>query len=248
MSVIHFRRMGRLPSADSYPSPGRGQSWKQDIPDDERGIKFEIDRMVKYVKDFRADPVVVKTARRVVQLCAAKDKHCEMAALFTWTKGHFRYVNDPVNAEAIQTPPAQIAEILTPPDVIRAVLGEDLIQQMQGFGIGGAVLAAPNQVLARGCFRDSIAGPMWHKTSGDCDEGATFLATMLAAIGISSRFQFGGSLDADGRTPNWHHVWTGGYDESSGKWIDMDITEERSNLGWRYPNFNAYGHVPIFNR
>lgn len=244
MSIIHLRRMGRIADPTEEASPGRGESIVRSIPDDEKGIRFEIGRMVRYVRDYRADPKVVKLARRIVQLCAAKDRLCEMKGLFLWTKGHFRYINDPVNGEAIMTAPAMIADIETPPEVIEAILGPDLVRQMQGFGIGAAALTPPSRIECRGCFRDTLSGAEYiGKTSEDCDSGAIFLGTMLAAIGIVPRFQFGGFAEASG-DPNYHHVWVAGKADN-GDWIDMDITEEKSTLGWSYP-FQARGHVDIF--
>lgn len=245
MSVIHLRRMGQLPDPLSDPSPVRGHSFSRDIPNDGSGIKFEIGRMVRYVRDSRKDPVIVRTARMVAQICKAKDKKCEMAAMFQWAKNHFRYVNDQVEGEAIQTPAAQIAEINTPGDVINAILGPDLVQQMSGFGVAGRTLQLPNQIACASCFRKNLSGPeLIGKTNGDCDEGATFLSSMLAAIGITPRFRFGGSAEgADGA--NWHHVWVQGLTEA-GDWVDMDITEDDAKLGWSYPGFQRLGYVNIF--
>jgi hypothetical protein len=201
--------------------------------------------MIQYVREFRAHPDVVKLARRIVQLCGAKDHLCEMKAIFLWSKGHFRYVNDPVSGEVIATPASQIAEIETPADVIHTILGPDLIRQMQGFGIGAVALTPPNRIECRGCFREALSGPEFvGKTSGDCDEGATFLATMLSAIGIVPRFQFGGFMEPSGKACNWHHVWVAGQSDA-GEWVDMDVTEEKSTLGWAHP-FECRGHADIF--
>lgn len=171
MNVILLRRVSRL---DRQPEgiPGPGEWTREPIPNDERGIRFEVGKMREYVRHFSGDPLVVRTARRIVQLCPAKDKTCEMQALWKWTKDHMRYVNDPEEKELIATPPLHIAEIMTPPEVIRRVLGDELIRQMSGFGIGHALLEADSrktQIVCRGCFRTELSGlqPM---TSGDCDE------------------------------------------------------------------------------
>lgn len=245
MSVIHLRRAGQLPDPLSDPSPTRGHSYFRDIPDNGDGIKFEIGRMVRYVRDSRKDPVIVRTARMVAQVCKAKDKNCEMDAMFRWTKDHFRYISDQVEGEAIQTPAAQIAEINTPSDVINAILGPELVKQVSGFGIAGRVKELPNQIACRSCFRKNLSGPEFiGKTNGDCDEAGTFLASMLSAIGIKPRFRFGGSVEGKD-TANWHHVWVQGLTEA-GDWVDMDITEDDAKLGWSYPGFQCLGHVDIF--
>jgi len=243
MSVIRRRRMGQLPDAFAEASPARGKPIRRKIPDDAEGIQFEIDRMVKYVRDFRNHPLVVTTARRIVELCKPKDKQCEMNTLFLWTKGNFRYVNDPVNAETIATPVHQIAQLSMPPEILEMILGPELIKQMEGFGVGEAILQPPNQIRCDSCFENSLAGPR-PKVSGDCDEAGTFLATMLAAIGIVPRFRVGGQNGRDGSC-NFHHIWVQAADEAN-RWIDMDITETSSEMGWYFSGFQCYGHIPIF--
>lgn len=209
------------------PSPGPGTNRVRKIPNDVRGITFEIGRMIRYIRDFRADAMVVKIARRVVELCAAKDKKCEMAAIFLWVRNNFRYVNDPVNAEVIATPSQQLRELLTPPEVIERILGPDLVRQLKGFGLGYSLLAA--------------AQP---KVSGDCDEGAILLGTMLAAVGITPRLRFGGTMG--GSECNYHHVWIQALNEETGEWVDMDVTETKAVLGWFHRGFDCYGFLPIF--
>jgi hypothetical protein len=262
MNVIHLSNLreralyGKKPAFRSYmsqdpfadPVPVTGETIRRPIARDESGIRFEIGKMVQYAEHFMGDPVVIKTARTVTQLCPAKNKSCEMAALYTWTKHNFRYINDPDDREVISTPRAQIADITTPPSVIRAILGDRLIDQMMHYGGGRAhdvVDRLEGQIQANGCFRASLTGPggVHPRTSGDCDEGATFLATMLLAAAIPARYRFGGSENPDS-TPNWHHVWVQGQNEM-GDWIDMDITEPEKKLGWFFPAFRAYGHVPI---
>ena len=248
MSLIHRRRqsMGTsykdLPDPYSYSSPSQGESITHSIPDTDAGINFEIARMGKYVQDFRANPLVVKTARNVVSLCNAKDKKCEMNALFLWTKNNFRYVNDPVLAEAIATPVQQLGSLMSPPSLLEAILGDALIRQMDSFGVGQSLLEPPNQIASTPCFdRKQIVR---NRVSGDCDEGAIFLGTLLAAVGIVPRFRFGGQKTSDGKC-NYHHVWLQGADDQ-GKWYDMDVTEDDSKLGWFHKDFNCFGHADIF--
>jgi hypothetical protein len=249
MNIIVRRRMSQADAMAEQP-PGRGEAIMRPMPAGADGIrKLEVPKMVQYVQKFCNTPDVVTLAQRVVQLCEAKDKLCEMNALFNWTKNHFRYVNDPVDNETIKTAPRMIGEILTPPEVIAAILGPDLIRQMKGFGLGSSVISDDPRksiILCRGCFSDRLSGPAHSKTSGDCDDGATFLATLLAAIGITPRFRFGGQEDSkmdDGC--NYHHVWVQAQDDK-GDWIDMDVTEKRSKLGWFFEGFSCTGIAPIF--
>ena len=247
---ISRRRQSQI-DALSEPPPGRGQSIQRPMSSGADGIrKLEVPKMVQYVQTFNNDPKVVTLAQRIVQLCEAKDKLCEMNSMFNWVKNHFRYVNDPVDKEAIKTAPRMLGEILTPPEVIAAILGPDLLRQMDGFGVGhGSVLGDDSRktlLLCRGCFDHRLSGPVHSKGSGDCDDGATFLATMLSAIGIVPRFRCGGQEDesmSDGC--NYHHVWVQAQDDK-GQWHDMDVTEKRSKLGWFYEGFSCTGIAEIF--
>lgn len=250
MNIIVRRRMSQA-DALAEPPPGRGQSILRPMSSGADGIrKLEVPKMVQYVQSFCNTENVVTLAQRIVQLCKAKDKMCEMNVLFQWTKNHFRYVNDPIDNETIKTAPRMIGEILTPPEVIEAVLGPKLIQQMKGFGLGEFSTLGDDPrkslILCKGCFDHRLSGPAHAKASGDCDDGATFLATMLAAVGIMPRFRFGGQEDdsaPDGC--NYHHVWVQGQDDK-GNWHDMDVTEDRSKLGWFYEGFRCTGVAPIF--
>ena len=260
MNIILRRRGGALARPVVFPAvmgavdtdapPGPGQSIRRNIPNDERGIKFEIGKMVQYAQHFRADPVVVKTSRTITQLCPSKDKRCEMQAIFTWTKDRYRYINDPDNKEVISTAPAQLADIQTPPDVLRQILGDKLISQMMHFGVGESILTKHEaEIHARSCYEPSMSDfdGIRPRTSGDCDEGATLLASLLLGAAIPARYRFGGHLNAND-TENWHHVWVQGQDER-GNWVDMDPTEVRSKLGWYHPSFvtgtGIVGYVEI---
>jgi hypothetical protein len=250
MNIIIRRRMSQADAMAEAP-PGRGQSILRPMPDGADGIrKLEVPKMVQFVREFCNTEDVVTLAQRIVQLCEAKDKLCEMNVLFNWVKNHFRYVNDPVENETIKTAPRMIGEILTPPAIIAAILGPELIQQMKGFGLGDSVITNDPRksiILCQGCFHDRLSGPQHSKTSGDCDDGATFLATLLAAIGITPRFRFGGQEDDsmdDGC--NYHHVWVQARDDK-GRWHDMDVTEKKSKLGWWYEGFGCTGTASIFH-
>lgn len=249
MNVIH-RRRGTVPEALSERPPSRGETIIRPMSDTSEGIRrLQVPKMVQYVREFTGDPDITQLARRIAQLCEAKDKLCEMNALFLWTKNHMRYVNDPVGKETIATPKLHLAEILTPPEVVRAILGEELIQQMRGFGVGRSVMGdglRTNVLAYKACFRDELSGVHHGATSGDCDEGCTFLATLIASVGIVPRFRFGGQEDAgapDGC--NYHHVWVQAQDDT-GNWVDLDVTEKKSKLGWFHDGFGCKGITTIF--
>lgn len=249
MNQIH-RRRGVPSEALSERPPGRGESIVRPMSDTAEGIRrLQVPKMVQYVLEYTGDPDVTKLARRVVSLCKAKDKLCEMNALFLWTKNHMRYVSDPVGKETIATPAMHLAEIMTPPSVVAAILGDRLLEQLRGFGVGRSVMGEDSQtttIVCKGCFRNELSGVSHGFTSGDCDEGSTFLATLIASVGIVPRFRFGGQEDSSSRDGcNYHHVWVQGQDDA-GNWVDMDVTEQRSKLGWFHEGFGCTGVATIF--
>jgi|SRR5579864_1327009 len=239
-NVLRFRRAQK----GTMGSPVAGESIQQPMAEDQSGITFEVDKMIGYVRDFRNDPLVVKTSRRIVELCDAKDKTCEMNVLYSWVKSHFRYLNDPIDEETIQTPASHLREIQTPPAILRSLLGDNLINQLFGFGVAESLSNAKypgkNNFVCVSCFTEGVGGTkvVHGRTSGDCDEGTTFLATLLEAIGIPARFRFGAFTCGD--EPAYQHVWVQGQNEH-GDWIDMDVTEPKQSFGWFYDQFRCYG-------
>ncbi len=77
----------------------------------------------------------------------------------------------------------------------------------------------------------------------NCDEASTFMATMLAAGGIKSRFILGGRPGESGAC-EWHHIWAQGLTPAG--WIDMDVSEPDSTYGWSFP-FKCHDTVEIFD-
>lgn len=75
-------------------------------------------------------------------------------------------------------------------------------------------------------------------TQGDCDELATLTATLLEAIGHSTRFVFG-AFDL-----GWQHVWVEDLDAKHKKGLMLDLAE-RLSLG-KVLRFDKYGTYPIW--
>jgi intein/homing endonuclease len=142
------------------------------MSDTDEGIRrLQVPKMVQYVREFTGHPDITRLARRITQLCEAKDKLCEMKALFYWTKNHMRYVSDPVGKETIATPVMHLSEIMTPPSIVRAILGDKLLEQMRGFGAGHSLVGDDGRksiLVCRGCFVDELSGLRHSRTSGDC--------------------------------------------------------------------------------
>lgn len=65
---------------------------------------------------------------------------------------------------------------------------------------------------------------------GDCDDQVTLLAALLGSIGVRSRFKAVGF-----RPHHFQHVYLEALDDTNGKWIGLDPTEQVP-MGWRPPN------------
>ena len=84
-----------------------------------------------------------------------------------------------------------------------------------------------------------LEGKTGHLAQGDCDELATFLATVLQAIGHKTRFIFG-AFDR-----GWQHVWVQDTDANADKGGVMLDLAERLPVG-KVLRFYSYGSYPIW--
>lgn len=101
-----------LNQSQPHPPIGQGQVVRRAIPDDERGITFEISRMVTYVRHYNSEPGIVQLARAIVEKCPPKDQSCESRAIFEWLLSRTRFVLDPTRKEVIATPVKMLRDIL----------------------------------------------------------------------------------------------------------------------------------------
>jgi hypothetical protein len=234
-----FRR-----SAVSSPSPRSGEVKRTALPDTFDGIRFEIGRMVQYVKDAMSDPAVRRQAARIqsgrekdglalagAQLSAADVRALKLQAIDDWCRAHFRYVNDPPNVEVIQTPGRMVKQTQVPPEIIQHLMTPfyDAFSR-SGVDVSGYV-PAPSYV-------------------GDCDEGVTAMTGLTASTfgpgapvlkgagdsDVRCFFQFGGN----GGT--LHHVWS--KTVMDGAEFHADHTEPGYRLG-DHLGFDAYEDVEV---
>lgn len=224
--------IGRLGVQALAPAPRPGQVLRTPVPDTMEGIKFEMHRMVQHVRDGYADPVVVDAARMVLLASRPKNRVSELGALFGWAKAHFHYVSDPVGKEVIQTAGRMVRQAQAPREMLARILAPIYAKPARG-GVVRMDAAEMNAPLP--------------KALGDCDEGAIFMASLAAAVGIMPRFRFGGDGDS------LFHVWVQAqvppgqeYGVSGGPvWVDMDVTEPSYGLG-QFAPFRKYAHMEIF--
>jgi len=220
------------------PAPGVGQIVRTALPDTFDGIRFEIGRMAKYVVEARRDPVVIDAARmaasqwgRIVAELSERDgnpvevhnnKTIALEGIDLWCRAHFCYQNDPAGIEMLQTPRRMIKSTQMGREV--------LLHMMEPFY---KALEAENPNFDRRTL------PPQQIFVGDCDEAATIVCAMAAAIDITPvAFAFGG----DGGT--LHHTWA--KVQADGEWYDSDVTEPTFRLGdkSRFDHYEEY-MVPL---
>lgn len=235
-------------SPDAAP-PAPGEVFSTPVPDDERGVNFEIARMVQYVRDSVHDARFVDTVRDVMLSVSSLEgsenyQLAQCAAWFEWVKSNYHYLFDPISiscvggecqktvTEVIQTPQRMARQIRRPSELVGKILAPLRGRNLET--ADGFTFKVPQEVLA--------------KASGDCDEAAVFCCAGPAAVGIPTAFRFGGHWDyADDGTqfPNMHHVW--GVAQIGNRWIDMDATIKEFKLG-QCERFECYGKTYIFEQ
>lgn len=75
-----------------------------EIPQGVPGVMETLKIMRRVVKDYRMNPVVVQTARRLIANIPDKDFATEAAALFFFVRDEIRYTLDSNGGEMLQTP------------------------------------------------------------------------------------------------------------------------------------------------
>lgn len=229
-------------SAVSAPSPRSGEVKRTALPDTFDGIRYEIGRMLQYVKDSVHDRAVLRQAERIqanrvnglsmngARMGASDERALKLQAVDEWCRAHFRYVNDPPNVEVIQTPGRMVKQTQVPSEVIQYLMTPfyDAFARA-GINVSGYV-PPPTYV-------------------GDCDEGVTAMTALSACTFGAGKpsmngndgdvryfFQFGGNQGT------LHHVWS--KTVMDGMEFHADHTEPDYQLGDHSP-FEAYEDVEV---
>jgi hypothetical protein len=213
----------RSQRAIDAPGPGNGEVTRTALPDTFDGIRFEIGRMAKLVSEARRDPVVIDAARMaasywgqiVAQISGQEgrpidvhnNKTIALEGIDIWCRNSGVYQNDPAGIELLQVSRRMVKMTKMPREVL-AHFVEPFYKALE--------LKDP------GLYRGKIGvSPVF---VGDCDEAATIICSMAAAIDITPvAFAFGGG----GGT--LHHTWA--RVQADGTWYDSDITEPGFELG-----------------
>ncbi len=209
--------------AISAPAPSLNEVRRTALPDDFGGIRFEVGRMAKFVSEARGDAVVLDCARlaashwgRMVEEMSARagnpmsvhnSKVIALEGIDIWCRAHFCYQNDGTNIEVIQTPRRMVNMTRVSMDILKHFM-EPFYRAFEK--------ADPS------FQRQSYEPPPLY--IGDCDEAASMVCAMAAALDITPvAFRFGGG----GGT--LHHVWARVF--ADGEWYDSDTTEPEFKLG-----------------
>lgn len=223
------------------PPPGIGEHFRTRIADSWEGIRFEIGRMVETVRYQIGDALVNDQAGWNLKMWAelqGLDEHERRAPLemtraqFHWLRGCFIYVPDPHRMEKTQTANRATRMSRVPREVVMAATAP-IYASVRGVPLGKVSLSDLPELVT--------------PVSGDCDDAAATLATMVATCGIPTRFMLGA---ADGRD-DFHHIWAeadvlgDGSDESFSMGA-MDLTEPEFDDVGKFPAMAKYKPVEIW--
>ena len=111
--LLARRILGRRKAQRGMPPlPQRGETNRFPISNDWAGIRAEIGRMKAMVLRGIGDPKVIMLARAIVQSCPQRNQQCELGAIFGTVNANMRFVEDPVNREAIATPEKMVRQLM----------------------------------------------------------------------------------------------------------------------------------------
>lgn len=176
MEVERLARQDERTKIERQKPPGPGETQHFKLPDQFDGIRFEIGRIIKMIQEAKTDPLVITTARKIAALATTGRKIrtdterrlYTLRGIHSWCKRNFRYVDDPVNVEVIQTPNRMLRDLQIPPQLHMA-MWKPIAKDMGG--------KLPKPVIV-----------------GDSDESATLVLALAAAVGFDSlSIRFGGA-------------------------------------------------------
>jgi len=92
-------------------APERLQARLTSISNGMAGIRYEMDQMKAYVREFCTNPTIIEFVRSLVMDCPPKDKVCEIKQIHAFVCERVRFVDDPVHNEAIVSPLKMLEDI-----------------------------------------------------------------------------------------------------------------------------------------
>lgn len=227
----------KLEKSINRPAPKGGRHRRIKLPNDFRGIQYEIGVMANQIKEQYSHPAIIDASRQIAtrwgrfvedtfarrgeNISVAGSESVQLEGLFIWCEHHFVYVNDPIDKEVIQSPLREYRQ---------TKLGLDFIEMiMEPFYLA---LEADDPEFVR---EDYEPPPLY---VGDCDEALVLVLSMAAALGMHPiKFRFGAT---DGEI---HHVW--GQVTADGEPYDIDLTVPHYSLG-DYGDYDHYEEMEIF--
>lgn len=227
----------KLEKTLNAPAPKGGRVRRIKLPNDWRGIQFEIGRMASQIREQYTLPSIMDSARQIAgrwvryveDMLAQRGEHYQVSGsqavqlegLDIWNRHHFVYVRDPNDKEVIQTPERILRQ---------TKLGREFVDMlMEPFY---AAMEAEDPEYNHTAYNPP---PIF---VGDCDEALTLEMSQAAALGMRPvKFIFG----ATGK--QIHHVW--GQVTADGTPYDIDLTEPGFKLGQR-GDYDYYEEYEVF--
>lgn len=215
----------KLEQTIDAPAPQGGRARRIKLPNDWRGIQYEIGRMGAQIKEQYANPEIIDCARQVAgrwvrfvedQMARRGEPYrvgnsqaVRLEGIDIWCRHHFVYCNDPNDKEVIQTPVRELRQTKLGSEFVNMLM-EPFYREIE----------AQNSEFDRQAYQPP---PLF---VGDCDEALTLLLSMASALGMRPiKFIFGATGD------QIHHVW--GQVTADGETYDIDLTDPAYKLGDR---------------
>lgn len=215
---------------EKAPLPKPGSNVRQKPPGAFDGIRFEIERLIQYIREGHKDPAAIAIAHKIAELAAGTARELGrevteknrdliyLEGIHAWCRDRFEHVFNPAGAELIKSPARMLRE-LEIPEALSTAMWEPIRDSM-----------------AKAAKKDPAALRLpIPKVTGSSAVSTCFVLTLAAAVGITPlRMRFGGH---DGTL---HYMW--GSAHAAGEWRDVDIMLPA--LGEHHP-FGNYEDVGV---
>jgi len=185
--------------ATTRSMPKSGEVRRTSLPGTFDGIRFEIQRLIRYVQDGCRHPLVISTARRIVEEYLPWLRRGEvlkevdvLRVVHGWAQANYQHVPNPPGVDIIETPVRQIKRLLVPPEA-EAMIYEPFIRDAR-----------------------TLMKPQPPRITGSLANSMSLVLSLLPALGVRFvRMRFGGQ---DGTV---YYPWASA--RAGGRWHDLDI-------------------------
>lgn len=196
---------------EKAPLPKPGAAMRYEPPGAFDGIRFEVQRLTKYIQEGHKDPAAIATAQKIAELAAGTARELGrevteknrdlifLEGIHAWCRDRFEHVSNPAGAELIKSPARMLRELRIP-EALSTAMWEPIRNSM-------AWAAKKDPMRLR------LPLP---KVTGSSAVSTCFVLTLAAAAGVTPlRMRFGG------HDRTLHYMW--GSAHVDGEWRDADI-------------------------